>query len=201
MDLITLIKEFKIQESLSLIKESKDLNCKDAYGCTALMISCSQGLQEITKELIQRGADVNILSTSGNSALIYTCKYGDYEMSKLLIDNGANVNIQTRLGSSPLMFASAKGFMDTKYSFDENDYIKIVVYLIEKGADINCKDTNGNTALIHACKFNYLDIVSALLACKADKNLKNNEGKSAYSYANSHISYLLSLWYIYSGSY
>ena len=45
-------------------------------------------------------------------------------------------------------------------------------------ADINKKDRDGQTALMHASKNGYLDIVQLLLANEADVNTENNNGKN-----------------------
>jgi ankyrin repeat protein len=50
-------------------------------------------------------------------------------------------------------------------------------------ADINKKDRDGQTALMHASKNGYLDIVQLLLANEADVNTENNNGKTALFYA------------------
>ncbi len=44
-------------------------------------------------------------------------------------------------------------------------------------ADINKKDRDGQTALMHASKNGYLDIVQLLLANEADVNTENNNVK------------------------
>ncbi len=50
-------------------------------------------------------------------------------------------------------------------------------------ANINKKDRDGQTALMHASKNGYLDIVQLLLANEADVNTENNNGKTALFYA------------------
>ncbi len=50
-------------------------------------------------------------------------------------------------------------------------------------ADIKKKDRDGQTALMHASKNGYLDIVQLLLANETDVNTENNNGKTALFYA------------------
>jgi len=58
--------------------------------------------------------------------------------------------------------------------------------IIEKGADVNQKDKDGNTALIYASKNEYIDIVNALLEKGADVNQKDKDGNTALIYASSY---------------
>ncbi len=53
--------------------------------------------------------------------------------------------------------------------------------LVKKGADINVKDSDGNTLLILASKSSNIAIVQLLIDSKVDVNAKNNEGKTALS--------------------
>ena len=54
--------------------------------------------------------------------------------------------------------------------------LKQVKYLIEKGADVNAKDNEGNTALIKSSRKGYLEVVKCLIEKGADINTKNNCG-------------------------
>ena len=56
--------------------------------------------------------------------------------------------------------------------------------LLENGVDINATDKEGWTALIHASKNGYLEMVKLLVENGADVNIKNNEGKTALEYAS-----------------
>lgn len=53
----------------------------------------------------------------------------------------------------------------------------------EAKADVNIKDSNGNTALIEAIRNNQPEIVNLLLKAKADVPIHNYLGKNATTYA------------------
>ena len=53
---------------------------------------------------------------------------------------------------------------------------KLLNRLISLGADVNTEDSNGNTALAIAAKFNRFNCVNSLIAAGADVNMSNNEG-------------------------
>ncbi|WP_341815111.1 ankyrin repeat domain-containing protein [Wolbachia endosymbiont (group A) of Chalcis sispes] len=54
---------------------------------------------------------------------------------------------------------------------------------MQKGANINAKDKNGNTSLHLAAMNGKIDVAKVLLKHNADVNAKNNEGKTALYYA------------------
>lgn len=54
-----------------------------------------------------------------------------------------------------------------------NDFIEIVKYLLENGADVNFKNQSSNTPLHWAALNGRVSIVEFLLEQKADPNVKN----------------------------
>jgi len=62
----------------------------------------------------------------------------------------------------------------------KNEYIneEILKYLIEKGANVNKPDKDGNTPLIISCKSNNDNIVKYLIQNRADISKVNNDGDS-----------------------
>lgn len=74
----------------------------------------------------------------------------------------------------------------------EASHLEVVKYLIENGADINAKDSNGDNLLMIALEYRELDIVKYLLEKGANVNIKNNEGKTVLDLArNEDIKELL----------
>jgi ankyrin repeat protein len=59
----------------------------------------------------------------------------------------------------------------------------IVIKLLDQGANINCKDNNGNTPLMHASMYNYLAIAQLLLERGADSNCTNDCESTPLIYA------------------
>ena len=53
-------------------------------------------------------------------------------------------------------------------------------FLVEKGADVNAKATDGNTALIEAASNGSVPVVQLLLDHGADMEAKNGQGQSAW---------------------
>jgi ankyrin repeat protein len=65
----------------------------------------------------------------------------------------------------------------------EQGNITTVIKLLSQGANINCKDDNGNTPLMHASMYDYLAMAQLLLERGADSNCTNMWNSSPLIYA------------------
>jgi hypothetical protein len=93
---------------------------------------------------------------------------GNREAVKQYIAAGGNLNVRDPLGgSSPLITACV---------FGRTEMAKL---LIDAGADVNFRNSDGSTPLHSAAFFCRPDIVKMLLARSADKTIKNKYGQTA----------------------
>ena len=69
-----------------------------------------------------------------------------------------------------------------------DDYLKIVIALLENGADVNIQNDEGLTALMYASYFGNLKIIKILLDNHANINLTDNKGNRALVYAGTGAS-------------
>ena len=84
------------------IKARTDLNKKDAYGSTPLIIAATFGKTEVAKALVEAGADVNITNNDGGTALHSAAFLCRTEIVQILLDHGADKNIKNKYGSTAL---------------------------------------------------------------------------------------------------
>ena len=109
--------------------------------------------------MIEKGADINITESEyRRTPLHYVCFDGTLEIVRNLLDNGANINAKDSQGNTPLFYClrnhnPMRGLHAHKPSYYDGDmqlYLnnieegnKILKYLVERGADINCRNTAG----------------------------------------------------------
>ncbi len=114
------------------------------------------------KEMI-KGYNVNTFDSSGVNLLTYAVMTGDLNIVKIVGDNGANPNLKnkTSMGSTPLMMSS------------EYTDLKIAKYLIEKGADINIQDNNGDPVINWSAYYGNVPFTKLMLDLGAKTDLKS----------------------------
>tara|TARA_Y100000389_G_scaffold124515_2_gene121887 strand:- start:8012 stop:10000 length:1989 start_codon:yes stop_codon:yes gene_type:complete len=139
------------------------------------------------KKLLESGAKVDYKSEYGETPLsaLMTMYYDGedrwrpkkLDMIKFLVKSGANINhtVDCDYDNRPL-----------NYSVGEGNDIALVKFLLKNKADINAKNSFGNTALHDAIdSFDAqsnpnLDIIRLLLNSGYRTNIRNNKGLTAY---------------------
>ncbi len=191
-----------------LIEKGANVNVKDYDGHTVLMIASHKGYFDIVKLLIEKGADVNVISKDRESALTYakdrnhltvleylkehgaidqdevikSCIKDDLNFIELLIESNPDIHIKNTI----LLLISCYGELEKRKSRKED----LVLLLIEKGADVNCKDEFfGITPLMFASRHDRLHIAVTLIKLGADINIKDKHGNTALSLAKKHRNY------------
>lgn len=91
LDGIRLNDDIKI---LDLLKQGADINCKNDYEWSLLMVAILYDRKEITKKLIELGADINMTQYDGKTPLIIASEINRFDAIQLLIENDADWNIK-----------------------------------------------------------------------------------------------------------
>lgn len=84
------------------INAGTDLNKKDDYGSTPLIISATFGKTDVAKALINGGADLNLTGADGSTALHTSAFYCRTKIVEALINAGADKNLKNNYGSTAL---------------------------------------------------------------------------------------------------
>ena len=84
------------------IKAGSDLNEKDDYGSSPLIIATTFGKTEAAMALIGAGADVNCKNNDGSTPLHTAAFLCRIEIVEALLENGADKNIKNNFGSTAL---------------------------------------------------------------------------------------------------
>lgn len=168
-----------------LIASGADVNATDSRGDTPLHKAADEGLADVAKILIANDSDVNAKAFRDETPLHKAVD--DVDVAKILILNGADVNAKSLLhGLTPLHDAAYVGQeevvkilidngaeVNTKTLIEGNTALHRAVFcgensvsvckvLIERGADVNVRNSAGATPLQQAIKLNETQVVTLL---------------------------------------
>ena len=100
------------------IKAGSDLNEKDMYGSTPMIIAVTFDKTEVARALIEAEADMTITNNEGANPLHLAAFFCRTEIVEALLENGADKNLRNNSGSTALEiverpFEEVKGIYDT----------------------------------------------------------------------------------------
>ena len=87
-----------------LVSSGADVNVRNRFGWTPLMIAANEGHTPIVSYLLSVGADVRAVNDFGASALAYAALRGECRVIQALLDAGAPLDVRPH-GVSLLAFA------------------------------------------------------------------------------------------------
>jgi ankyrin repeat protein len=162
-----------------------------------LFISLQNKNFEYTTKLIGFGANINIQDIDGDTMLIAATRQGNHKIAKFLLEQGADPYIQATDGSTALKIAANEGHADIAYILKrklnkdllislKNKNFEDATKLIGLGADVNAKDSYGNTMLISAARKGKHKIVEFLLEQGANPYIQAKDGSTALTIASNH---------------
>ena len=96
----------------NLINNGANVNCKDNYGWTPLMVAVRQNKVRIVEYLLEAGADVNCVSVSGWTSLRIAASSGFTQLAKILIAAGADIHFKNEKGETALSSAEKNGHVE-----------------------------------------------------------------------------------------
>ncbi|XP_041471085.1 uncharacterized protein LOC121420494 isoform X1 [Lytechinus variegatus] len=137
---------------------------------TPLHLACIMKDCDIIKLLMEAGANPNEADRNGQTAAHHACKNNTERCLGTLLkytEVDVNLNIRNYEGYTPLHLAAMVGNPT------------LVTMLLEKGADINSKDSkNGWTPLFHAVTNQDTKLVHNLLSSGAEVNIQSYSGNT-----------------------
>ena len=153
--------EFKEAEVYSevvdlLFEYGADINAIDNYGNTPIMDLLQNPFYTngMSEKLFNEGADIDIANNNGENALMFCFKKETDEFidPSGLVKQAAKktINAQDVDGRTPLIYAVIDSINNSN-AYDAG-VVDFIGELIKKGADINIKDNEGNTAFSYLIK-------------------------------------------------
>jgi hypothetical protein len=90
------------------ISAGTDLNQKDEYGSTPLIVSITFGKTDAALALIKGGADLSVKNNDGSTPLHTAAFFCRKEIVEALLKKGANPDLVNNYGATPLLSVSGK---------------------------------------------------------------------------------------------
>lgn len=144
----------------------------DIDGRTALMRAAGNGKAEIVSYLLTQGSPVNAAMKDGNTAFGRAIENNHIDCARILMQAGADIDPRDRTCDWRLLH--------TTIGFDRYDSF---LFLLAQGVEIDSPNENGVTPLMHAvrCHRNDARYIEKLLAAGANMDLRDADGRSAYT--------------------
>ncbi|RYP21555.1 hypothetical protein DL765_002191 [Monosporascus sp. GIB2] len=149
-----------------LLDKGADIEAKDEYGRTPLLLAALFKYEAVVRLLLDKGADIEAQDQSGLTPLLLAASHGHKTIVELLLDRGANIEAKDESGWTPLFLAILNG------------HKTVVELLLDRGADIEAKEEYGETPLLMAASDGYKTIVELFLDRGADIEAKDVSGRT-----------------------
>jgi ankyrin repeat protein len=168
-----------------LLSHGADVNYQGIDGETPLhgLLQHNPTPRWLLAKMLNLGADPNVLNRDGLSPVHFAAAYHDfncplkhcYNVMPMLVRSGGNIN--QRFGPNHKNCTILQYLVHSSAS--NSGYFKWVEDMIEMGADLHAKDSDGRTAL-HLVASEELedtrDMLETLVACGADRASTDNNG-------------------------
>lgn len=140
-----------------------------AYGRTLLHAACGAGNLTMVELLLRLGADPNAMSAGGHSPLYCVANEcgvaGGGNVVRALVQKGANVNACDGVKHCTALHMAAR-----------RGNVEVAGALLDCGADIEARDSVGETPLRRAVNCNKTEVAALLLSRGAEAHSKGSKG-------------------------
>ena len=197
------------EEVISILVDTMrfDVDLKDSAGLTAVYHAVSNNQKSLLKLILTYGPDISI-SDSGLLTLVHrAAQNGSEDMIKILIKyspESMRADLKDASGLTPLYYALNNNHCKTAELLEShgaelhfvheaekellnkataNGWLDAVLFLCQRGADVNHVGKNGMPPMLEALKAKHFEIVGALKSHGASHNVKDDQGNTSAHYA------------------
>lgn len=162
-----------------LARDPGAVKFSDEAGHTALHWACLDPQDgEIAQLLVAQGAEVNAATRDGTTPLHFAVDHCTINAMTLLLDHGANPNAIVHDSVDPLKNGCTALHLMIPGFEDDAQKIAALNLLLGHGAEINRRNSRGETPLFIAAYLGTPAVIRALLAAGADAAIKDAEGRT-----------------------
>lgn len=176
-----------------LLEKGADSNARRDDSTTSLHIAVMRGCSDIVSMLLNKGADTDLGDNTGTTPLHTAVWKKHCKITQLLLERGAAVGSRDSYGRTALDIAMTHGsqrslslcLKHAKINAQDCQPLHpaislnktaVVRWLLENGADINRKDSRGQTPLLYAMLEAHDHLVELLLLYDVDPDAERYDG-------------------------
>ncbi len=156
---------------LEKIKSGEDVDDRNEFGQTALMLACFLGDVDNIQSLLKSNASVKNKSRDGKFPIHYAILSQSLECVEMILNAGGKNNGKDDDGNSPFLL----GVLSSS--------LPILKLLIKYDPILNIRNKEGEGAIALAVRTNNLDVIKFLIEIGVDPNVLDYNGKSALDFA------------------
>ena len=195
----------QFQEEISLLKKhGLDINKKNHYGQTALMLASKVCNVQLLKYFQSLEADFALLDDKGKNVFHYSSLNEYYNLMPFLDSLNLDISIVDDLERTPMHYSRNTAQLQHMMKYHSNWYFKdkygrtpfhtlafegntssIKFFIDNKHCDINSSDMFGRTPLHLAIQSGNMELLSLLLKTCVNVNSADNNGWTPIFFANS----------------
>jgi ankyrin repeat protein len=137
----------RLEVAKSLLDHGANINAATADGQTVLHGAAQLGDTELMRFLVEHGANVRAIAANGDTPLHDAARQLSIEAVRYLIDQGANAHAVTTEGETVVHAACAMAACGKNNPAILAPMAQIVETFLDRGVDVNAKDSTGSTVL------------------------------------------------------